>query len=47
MKIGASIDRYRCLEAADTLFKQKPFYARLYDGWQLQSGAHEDEESRK
>jgi hypothetical protein len=47
MKIGASIDKYCRLKAADTLFKQKPFYARLYDGWQLPSGAHENEESRK
>jgi hypothetical protein len=36
---------YRHLEAADILFQQKPFYARLYDGWQLPSEAYEDEES--
>jgi hypothetical protein len=47
MKIGASIDRYCRLEAADILSKQKSFYARLYDGWQLPGRAHEDEESRK
>ncbi len=37
--------RYFHLGAADIFFQQKPFYARLYDGWQLSSGAHEDEES--
>jgi hypothetical protein len=47
MRIGASIDIYCRLKAADILFKQKPLYARLYDGWQLQSGAYEDEKSRK
>ena len=35
---------YRYPEAANILFQQKPFYARLYDGWQLPSGAYEDEE---
>ena len=25
--------------------QQKPFYAGIYDGWQLPSGAYEDEES--
>ena len=37
--------RYICLEAADILFQQKPFSARLYNGWQLPSRAYEDEES--
>ena len=37
--------RYCYLEAADILFQQKSLYARLYDGWQLPSGAYEDEES--
>ena len=31
------------LEAADIFFQQKPFYARLHNGWQLPSRAHEDE----
>jgi hypothetical protein len=39
--------RYCYLKAADNWFQQKPFYARLYDGWQLPSGAYEDEEPRK
>ncbi len=39
------IYRHCYLEAADTLYQQEPFYVRLYDGWQLPSGAHEDEES--
>ena len=43
-KIGASIG-FCYPEAADILFQQKPFHARLYDGWQLPSGAHEDEKS--
>jgi len=34
MKIGGSID-ICYLKAADILFQQKPFHARLYDGWQL------------
>ena len=38
------VHRYRYLEAANILFQQKSFYARLYDGWQLPSRAHEDEE---
>jgi len=36
--------RYCYLGAANILFQQKPFYVRLYDGWQLPSRAHEDEE---
>jgi len=42
-KIGGSID-ICYLKAADILFQQKPFHARLYDGWQLPSRAYEDEE---
>jgi hypothetical protein len=38
------VHRYHYMEATNILFQQKPFYARLYDGWQLPSGAHEDEE---
>ena len=37
--------RYCYQEAADILSQQKSFYARLYDGRQLSSGAYEDEES--
>jgi len=36
--------RYCYLEAANISFQQKPFHARLYDGWQLLSRAYEDEE---